>query len=133
MTAWTQEVYLRSGCKPRTAGPESERIAVSTGDISHRLCCTGRQCWCEASHRARAEVNTGVRTLPSHELLDWPSMITRKFLAWGTDLCGSGCPVEHNATHAPVPSIFSPKCIQWHCRKSSARMQGCASSLLPPF
>lgn len=47
MDAWRQQLCLRSGCKPRRAGPGSERIAVPTGDISHRHCCMGRQCWCE--------------------------------------------------------------------------------------
>lgn len=32
------------------------------------------------SHQARAEVDTGVRTLPSHELLDW---LGTESLAWG--------------------------------------------------
>lgn len=107
MTAWTQEVYLRSGCKPRTAGPESERIAVSTGDISHRLCCTGRQCWYEASYQARAEVNTGVRTLPRHELLDWPSMITRKSLAWGGQISVDQVAQLRTMLHMPLSQVYS--------------------------
>jgi hypothetical protein len=107
MDAWRQQLCLRSGCKPRRAGPGSERIAVPTGDISHRHCCMGRQCWCEESHQAKAEVDTGVRTLPSHEL-DW---LGTKSLAWGQISVNQLAQLQ-DAGHVlsqvySAPSIFS--------------------------
>lgn len=67
-------------------------------------------------------MDTGVRTLPRHELLDWLGMITQSLARGGQTSVGevAGC------CTCLKYILFSPEYFQCHCRESGVRIQVCA-------